>query len=158
MVTISNTSKVKAKINVNENEIDFLKVGQEAEALWNGKSVKGKLVQVDLAMNPKTKSFNAVAEFDNSKKGMRAGVTADITIRTKGEGNSIVTERKNLLKSGKKYYLFVLDNGIAKKREAKIGKTFELYAEIVAGLHEGDNLVTEGQLLLDDNSKVKVIN
>ena len=49
------------------------------------------------------------------------------------------------------------ENGIAREQEIRVGKSLGLDVEVVNGLKQGDSLVVEGQLLLEDGAKVKII-
>ncbi len=157
LFTIANLSKLKARINITEDEIDDIKVGETAFAISNGKKIEGKVVQVDLSMNPYTQAFGAVVEFDNKSKDLRAGITANIVIMISANEGSIIVERKNILKEDNNYFAYVINSQKAEKRAVKIGKSRELFVEVTNGLSEGDMLVTEGQLLLENGSKIKIV-
>ncbi|MBI9072431.1 MAG: efflux RND transporter periplasmic adaptor subunit [Melioribacteraceae bacterium] len=157
LFTIGDLSKLKAKVNISETEIDDIKVGDKATAVWNGKEVTGKVIEIDLAMNPRTQSFTSVLEFDNSEKEVKAGVTANITIISKSDSETITIERKNTFVENDKNYIYKLNGDKAEKSEVKLGKSKGLYIEILEGLNDNEKLIVEGQLLLSNNSKVKVI-
>ena len=42
-------------------------------------------------------------------------------------------------------------------KKVTLGKSSGLYTEILSGLNAGDQLITEGQMNLEDNAKVMVI-
>ena len=54
--------------------------------------------------------------------------------------------------------MYVVNSKKAKKRPVKLGKQEGLEIEILEGLNQGDELIVEGQLLLEQDSKVKIIN
>jgi len=157
LITITNTNKLKTKINVAEKEIDNIKQGDKVIAEWHNKSIEGKIIEIDQAMNPVTNAFTAVAVFDNSKKLLRSGVTTDLTIINDSFANVISTLRKNIVKEQGKAFVFVEQNGVAKKKEIRIGRSIGIYSEITEGINENDHLIVEGQMFLEDNTKVKVI-
>jgi multidrug efflux pump subunit AcrA (membrane-fusion protein) len=55
---------------------------------------------------------------------------------------------------GDRATVFVLDHGIAHLREVRCGLAANGLTEILAGLQEGEQVVTVGQLYLRDNDKV----
>ncbi len=158
LFTIANVSKLKAKILISEKEIEAFKKGVEAIATWQGKTIYGKIVEIDVAMNPRTQAFQVVAEFDNSKKEIRAGTTAEIQIINKSEKPIIAIDRKNLIIRENETFVFVANKNIAKKRKVTLGKNYGLKVEVLSGLKDGDSIITEGQLLLKDNVKIQNIN
>ncbi len=158
LFTISKTDKLKAKVWVAESEIKNIKKGLPAYAAWNDSIITGKVVQVDMAMNQEVQAFGAVLEFINPDNCLSCGITADVKIKTYSNPEVIVTERKNILNDQDGAYIFVVNNGIAKKIPIKIGKEEGIDVEIIDGLKPGDELVVEGQLLLKHDIKVKTIN
>jgi len=157
LMTIANTSKLKATLSVAESDIDFVQKGTKVTALWNGKEVVGEVVSVNLAMDPFSKSFRANLEFPNKSNALRAGVTAKLSIAAATSSDVISVNRKNLVKEDEKYYAFLADGDKAKKVEVEIGKDRGLYLEILSGLNENDKLITEGQMFLDNGTKIKIV-
>ena len=71
-------------------------------------------------------------------------------------------ENKVMKKLKPKEVVFVIENGVAKKKEVKTGISDDTYIEITEGLSEGTEVV-KGSFKainkeLDDNSKVKIDN
>lgn len=157
LVTISRTDRMKAAIWVSEDEIADVKKDMPAFAAWKGNTVEGKVVQVDMAMNAMKKAFRALVEFDNPDNRMKAGTTVDIRITTSTETSALVVERKNLLEEKGLYFVYVITNGKAEKRPVTPGKQQGLDVEISDGLNPGDELVVEGQMLLENGNKVKIV-
>ena len=93
----------------------------------------------------------------NSDGKIKAGVTANIKIEKTYDKDKIITERKNLVNEGDKYYVYVAQNGTARKVNVEIGEASGLEVEITKGLSEGENLITQGQMLLSDGSKIRII-
>lgn len=157
LATIADLRKLKASIQITEDDINDVKVGTKAFAVWQGNKIEGKVTQVDMAMNPMTQSFNADVVFDNSNNIIKAGVTADITITGSTSDETISVERKNLIKKGDDYYAFVLNSDKAVMKKVKIGKSSGIYTEVIEGLNEGELLIVEGQMFLENNAIVKII-
>jgi membrane fusion protein, multidrug efflux system len=157
LATISDLRNLKASIQVAEDEISDITVGTKASAEWQGNRIMGKVTQVDMAMNPRTQSFNADIVFNNTEQKIKAGITADVAIHGDSNVESITVERKNIFKRGNDFYAYVVENNIAKEKKVRLGKSSGLLAEIVDGLNENDLLIVEGQMFLEDNAKIKII-
>jgi RND family efflux transporter MFP subunit len=157
LVTISRTDRMKAAIWVSEEEIFDVKKEMPAVAVWKGNTIEGKVVEVDMAMNAMRKAFRAVVEFDNPDNRLKAGTTVEINITTSIKPDAVVTERKNVLKEKGEHVVYVVKNGKAEKRNVVLGKQQGLDVEISKGLNPGDVLVVEGQMLLEDGGKVKIV-
>lgn len=157
LITIANTSKLKAKLNVSENDIDFIEKGTKVIAEWNGRIVEGEVVEVNLAMDPFSKSFTANLEFPNKNGDLRAGVTARIQISAESRDDVISVDRKNLIKDGERFLAYLADGQVAKEVHVEIGKDRGLFLEIKSGLNENDRLITEGQMFLENGTKIKIV-
>jgi multidrug efflux pump subunit AcrA (membrane-fusion protein) len=53
-------------------------------------------------------------------------------------------------------FVFVVKNGAATVRQVKVERTVDGVAAIGSGLEEGEMVVTDGQLLLSEGTKVSV--
>lgn len=156
LVTVSNYDLLKAKIQIPEREINRIKTGMRATASWEDYTVEGIVVQTDLSLNPDTNSFGAVLEFDNNNHNIKSGVTAEISIVTYQKDDAIVVEKKNILSKDNRECVFTAVDNKAVKREIKTGFRQGLDVEIIEGLNAGDILITEGNRLVSDGSKIRI--
>jgi membrane fusion protein (multidrug efflux system) len=157
LVTIARTDRMKAEIWVSEDEIAGVESGMAAAAAWKGNRIQGNVTQVDMAMNATKKAFRAVVEFANPDNRLIAGTTVEIRITTSDKSDAMVVERKNILNEQGTYFVYVVKNGKAEKRQVTLGNQQGLDVEIGSGLNPGDEMVVEGQMLLENGSKVKVV-
>ncbi|HEY5123756.1 MAG TPA: efflux RND transporter periplasmic adaptor subunit, partial [Ignavibacteria bacterium] len=82
--------------------------------------------------------------------------------KDKPESLSDSKETKSQKKIKPKEIVFIIENGVAKKKEVKTGISNDTYIEVIEGLNENEEVV-KGTFKainkdLDDNSKVKVNN
>ncbi len=157
LFTISRTDRMKAIAWISEKEISDIQKGMPAYIVLNGQKIEGKVVQVDLAMNQDKRAFQAVIELANPNKALKPGTTAEINIVTYSNPETVVVERKDILRDGDASFVYILDQGTAQKRPIKTGRYHDLDVEVTEGLNPGDKLIIEGQLLLEQGAKVKVI-
>ncbi|HEY5533539.1 MAG TPA: efflux RND transporter periplasmic adaptor subunit [Ignavibacteria bacterium] len=92
----------------------------------------------------------------------REEMQIEVKDETKDENLIRAGEEKSNKKMKPKEVVFVIENGIAKKKEVKTGISNDTYIELVEGLSEGAEVV-KGSFKainkdLEDNSKVKVDN
>jgi RND family efflux transporter MFP subunit len=158
LFTISELSKLRAEIWVNEDDISLVKKGITAKAMWKGNTIKGKVTAVALNMNSMTKAFRTQIVFDNPNYKIKGGVTADITITLSTKRNVIALDRAYINTVGEKLYTWVNNNNKAEKRFIKTGIKNDLLVEITNGLSVGDLLITKGYNRVKVDSKLKVLN
>ena len=157
LVTISQIDRMKTKVWASDSEVGSLRTGQRATAHWNGVEIHGSVVQVDMAMDKDNQAFGVVLEFENNERILKVGIIADISITTYRNTESLVVERKNILRVGDRYFVYVAENGQARQRDVTIGMQHGLDVVIQEGLTMGDRLITEGLLLLEQGSKIKIV-
>ena len=66
-------------------------------------------------------------------------------------------DRKNVVKKGDKYFAFIADKEKAKEVLLDIGRDRGLFLEVESGINEDDMLITEGQMFLENGTKIKII-
>jgi len=158
LFTVSKMSKLKTRIWVSEGQIDEVKVGNTATASWRDIILQGEVVQVDMSLDSSNQAFGVVVEFENPENSMMSGVNAEVLLKGKKNSAAITTARKNVITDKESSYVYLADNDVSVKRPVTLGRGMGLDVEIVDGLNPGDCLVTEGQMLLEDNMKISIKN
>ena len=156
LFTVSKINKLKATVWITEKEISDVKEGMPVRAVWQDKELKGTVVRVNMAMNERTQAFEALLVFDNPENYPLLGITVEMFIevyRTK----TLVIDHKNIRNENGGSYVFVNENGKAAKRNIKTGRIQGLKQEVVEGLHPGDELITEGIMLIEDGTKIRIV-
>jgi RND family efflux transporter MFP subunit len=154
---ISRMNRMKARVWVSEKDVLEVERDQRAYAIWNKKRIDGKVVEVDMALDPKTQAFGAVIEFNNPQMILKFGITVDIFIETYSKPDALVVEYKDLVREKDQYFVYTIENDQAIKKQVAIGKQYKMNVELLDGLTSGEQLVVEGQMLLEDGAKVRII-
>jgi membrane fusion protein (multidrug efflux system) len=149
LFTISQTGRMKAVVWISDKEISDIRKGMPAYVAWNGERTEGQVVQVDLAMDPDKRAFQGVIEVANPGSALKPGTTVEVKIVSYTNPQAIVVQRQDLLQEGNSSFVYVLNQGTAEKRPVKLGRYYDLDVEILEGLKPGEELIVEGQLLLD---------
>lgn len=157
LFTISQMHKMKARIMVSDRDVTRFKAGQTAWAIWNDTKMKGKVVQVDMAINPRSMSYGVNLEFDNPEGIRTTGFTADIEVDLSVKQDVVVVDQKNILSDDEGQFVYVENSGAAKRKAIKTGLSSGNAVEVISGLAVGEMLITEGQLLLKDGKKTNLI-
>jgi len=157
LFTISRMDRMKARVWISEKDVREVNRGIPAYALWNDIRLDGKVVELDMALNQMKQAFGAVVEFDNPNKILKFGITVDVFLQTYTKTDAIVVELKDILNEENKYYVYIVEDGQAVKREIQPGKRYKLNVEVLDGLSPGDELVVEGKMLLEPGAKVRII-
>jgi membrane fusion protein (multidrug efflux system) len=121
-----------------------------------GREFRGEMSSVSSRVDPVTRSVTARALIDNKDHALRPGLLMTVQLMTNTR-MAIVIPEEALVPSGTDNFVFVIENERAERREVKIGARRPGEVEILAGLSEGERVVTHGTMRLRDGQKVKVI-
>jgi RND family efflux transporter MFP subunit len=158
IASIVDPSMLKVELNVAENVVYQLKVGQDvtiATTVYPDIEFKGKVKFV----SPKGDAFHnypvEISLVNDSKNPLKAGTFVTVLIDAPStEGLAI--PRECLLGSIKDASVYVVENNVAKARSIVIGRETNANLEILSGLSEGETVVFSGQVNLSDNKPVRI--
>lgn len=160
IVSMMQINPLKLILNVSENNLKDVKLNQAVEIksdIFPNEVYKGNISRINPAVNPASRTFEVEVRIPNPNEKLKPGmyVRAKILI---GKSEGIIVNRSAALKQlgSTAYYGFVVKDNVAKRVELTLGKEFDSQVEITNGLNEGEYLVTRGQGLLKDGSKVEI--
>lgn len=139
IATIANEKKIQAVLNVDENSIAQVKLGQTVFIKLNtNKNIvyNGKVTEILSAYDQQTQSFICKVNFDQLLNGSLYG--------TQLEANILTNEKKNALLIPRPYLGFGNKVSVKGKDEAVIIKTGIIsteYVEVLEGIHQDDILL-----------------
>lgn len=157
-------SRLKMIVKVPETDIISMKKGQKVSILtdvypdvtFNGR-VKLISIQADAG-----RKYDVEIEVVNTQKNpLKAGMygVANIQPTNNKEEFGLFVPRKSIVGSvqNAKVYVLQADNTVI-SRTVEVGETIEDKVLIQSGLAEGEEVVTTGQINLEDGKKVKILN
>ena len=156
--TIADHSRVWVQVDIYENEISMVKLGQEAEmslASFPGEVFEGEVKFINPHLNSETRTVKVRLEFPNPDLKLLPEMYADISLEIPiGEKLSIPTSA--VLRTGKQDVVFVdQGDGIFEIRRVQLGLKTGSYYEVLRGLKNGEQVVSRANFLIDSESKVQ---
>lgn len=142
--TIENTRSYRLEVAVDESELHFVHVGQQAapvtvDALGNI-PLSGKVVQIVPVADPASRSFLVKVELPFDAR-LRSGLFGRVRF-SRGERSALLIPRTSLVERGQLQGIFVLDaSQIAGLRYVTLGKSVGEQIEVLSGLQDGEKLV-----------------
>ena len=159
ITTLDKIDVVKIDFNVPETALPTLKAGTEITAFAEAardKKFKGKLAQIDSRIDPITRSVAARAEVTNADSGLKPGMLVMVQLAMEPRLSLSIPER-SLVPVGMKAFAFTIDGAKAKRVEVKIGRRKPGYVEIESGLNEGQVIIADGLVGLQDGATIKIV-
>ncbi|MGQ9777881.1 MAG: efflux RND transporter periplasmic adaptor subunit [Thermodesulfobacteriota bacterium] len=105
-----------------------------------------------------TRNVKMKASAHNPHYRLKPGFFAEVTIPTVSRPNAIVLPESSLLSQEGKYFAFIVQDGIARRREVETGMRYEGRVEILKGIQKGEKVVKVGHEQLREGTRVKIIN
>jgi RND family efflux transporter MFP subunit len=117
-------------------------------------SEEGRVAMVENTVDATTGMITVRGVMENKNETLWPGtlVATKLTIRTE---EAVVVPTVAVQRSQNGNFVFVVKDGVAKVTPVKVDRTFQGYSVISEGLSGGETIVTDGQLLLSDGTRVE---
>jgi multidrug efflux system membrane fusion protein len=117
----------------------------------------GKLSFIDNAIDTSTQTVQLKATFDNSNGRLWAGQFTSTSLHLFDEDNALVVPAQAVVSGQRGMYVYVVDQSdTARQRAVIVERTQSGLSVISTGIHEGDRVVTDGQLRLQPDAPVRL--
>lgn len=160
ITTLDDISVIKVDFSVAEGQLASLQPGQRVVAhsvAYPGRSFEGAISTIDSRIDPVSRSVMVRAIIANDHKQLRPGMLLQITLE-KRVLETLVIPEKALVPVQDRQYVFVVNDDTVEQREVTIGERKPGIVQVVSGLSEGEVIVTEGTLRVQQGSAVRVLN
>jgi Cu(I)/Ag(I) efflux system membrane fusion protein len=155
---LADLSKVWVFVELFERDAGRIKQGQQAMlqlTAYPGESFRGKVQLVYPTLSTETRTQRARIEFNNKDQRLRPGMFGEVVIQ-QSVTEGLVVPREAVVDTGEQQYVFVAEGGGRfSPRAVQIGARFQDHVQLVAGVNEGETVVTTGNFLLDSESRLR---
>lgn len=162
IITLMQVNPLKINVAVSEQYYPLVKRGMKAVVradVYRDDIFTGSVFRKAPTINPVTRTFITEIELPNRNDLLKPGMFVRVSMDLGEVETFVVPASAVLLQEGTNIrYVFVEDQGKAKRVEVIIGKRFDDQLEIISdNLMEGDRLVTDGQSKLLNDDKIEVL-
>ncbi len=155
---IADLSRVWILGEIYEYELPFIKNGQDVKvslSYYPGESFKGKITYIYPYLKPETRTNQVRIEAANPGLKLKPEMFADIEIHV-DYGIRLTVPSDAVLDAGDAKIVFVAKaDGYFEPREVKLGVKGQDMYEVLAGLSDGEEVVTSANFLIDSESSLK---
>jgi Cu(I)/Ag(I) efflux system membrane fusion protein len=155
---IADLSHLWVLADVYEADLPAVRVGMPAEvglSYLPGRTWRGLVTYIAPVVEEKTRTIKVRVEVDNADGQLKPEMFADVALRT-ALGEGLVVPESALLKTGERTLAFVdHGDGGLEPREVRVGAKVAEGVQVLAGLAEGERVVTAANFLLDSESSLK---
>lgn len=157
LLKIAKLNTVWANFDVYENQIDLFRKGQEITITTNAYSnqkIKGNVSFIDPVLDPQTRTVKLRVVLNNTGNILKPGMFVEgkfqTTTPTKGQVLNIPSSA--ILWTGERSVVYIKtnpDKPVFEMREVKLGIPIGENYEVLNGLDDGDEIVTNGTFTID---------
>ena len=158
IVELTDISALKLTISVPERDVLKFTKGQTIDAnvdVYGDADFKGKISQIAVQADASHNFKIQATVQNNSTNRIMAGMYGSVSLTNSKSTTALSVPRKALIGSSKKPQVYVIRNGKAVLTSFNAGTSDGDYIEVISGLTKADQIVTKGQVNLQNNSNVK---
>lgn len=148
------TEKMQAEITLNEIDAAKIKKNDSAVLIFDileGQEISGQVAKIDTIgeVNSGVVSYNVVVSFDFSSEILKPGMSVEVDIKVNSVQDVLIIPVSAIQEdqNGKEYVMVVSEGTETAtefvKKSVGTGLTDDVYIEIISGLEEGDEVVTQ---------------
>lgn len=157
--------QVKVTGGVPERYALTLRVGARADVTFDvlpGEAFSGRIRYVGASIDPVNRTIPIELVLDNPGTRIKPRMIANIQVARERLTDVVVVPQQVLLRTEDGFEVFVVaetaGRPIARRRAVTVGARADNHVVITSGLEPGDLLITIGQRLVDDGSRVRIVN
>lgn len=162
ILTLTQIDQLKALIAIPEQYYRNVKEGKKVilrSEIYPEQTFESTIEVVYPTIDPATHTFQAKLRIPNKKEQLRPGMFVRTTLEV-GKADALIVPYQAVLKlvGSNDRYVFINENGTAKRVGVTLGQRFDQLTEIFSNeISEGDELVTVGQAKLVNGTKLNVV-
>jgi membrane fusion protein, multidrug efflux system len=161
MATIGDLANLQVRTYISERKISHIALGMPAELTFEaypGEIFSAVITELSPVVDPSSRTMEIKLDLISRDKRIKSGMFSKIKITTSVK-EDIVKIPSDCINErfGEKFVYVISIDGIAERRNITEGIRINDISEILSGLSIDEQVVIQGQTLLDDGVKVKVI-
>ena len=161
ILVIEQQQPLKVVVNVNESDFPKVKTGMAVDVkldTYGDEAFPGRVHIIHPTIDAGSRTFQVEVTINNASNRVHTGMFARVTFNF-GTTHSVVVPDRAIQKqtgSGVRY-VWVNNGGTVEFREVQLGQRLGNRYEVIGGLTNGTEVVTEGQSRLTNGARVQVM-
>ena len=158
VVTIVRTNPLRIRIDIPEQAIPEVKVGQSVSittSAWPDKNFAGRIARIAPNVSAQSRTLTVEAEIENSSNALKPGQFATVRILQERAEPAVLVPARSVLSDAGVNRVYVIKNGHAEQRLVQTGQTDGDLIEIKSGVAADELIATSNLEQLSDGIAVK---
>ncbi|NOR76621.1 MAG: HlyD family efflux transporter periplasmic adaptor subunit [Draconibacterium sp.] len=157
LARMSDLTSFKIIGSIDEQFAKQINTGNRVYAFVGNEKLEGRVGIITPVVENKKMQFNVHLK-EKSHPKLIANQNIEIQIVSNQKDSVLRIKKHQTFESGKKHFVFVVENDIAIKREIVLGISGNDSCEIISGLNEGDEVIVEGVNMYRNLDEIKISN
>jgi Cu(I)/Ag(I) efflux system membrane fusion protein len=158
LFTVTDLSTIWIKADVYQPDLPSVHTGQSVEITSDslpGSTLHGRVGFLDTSINPQTRTASARIEVPNPSMRLRPGMFVQVKFAAPAGHDVLAVPRSAVLDTGMRKFVYVAKgNGEFEGRQVQLGPAVTDYYPVLAGLKEGERIVSQGSFLIDSQTRI----
>ena len=158
VATIVRTNPLRIKIDIPEQAISAVKVGQSVSVTtssWPDKSFAGRVARIAPNVSAQSRTLSVEAEVENGSGALKPGQFATVRILQERSEPAVLVPARAVITEAGVSRLFVIKNGRAEQRVIQTGQTEGDLIEVKNGVAADEQVATSSLERLSDGVAIK---
>jgi len=165
LARISGGTGLEIRLYVAERFISKIALNQSCEITldaYPGEIFRGNITEVSPTVDSTSRTMEIRVTVNNAGSKLKAGMFAKVRIITEIKDNIVKIPVSAVVNRFGEQFVFIVDSGnpsapVARRRTIVQGIVIDGVLEVVQGLARGEEVVVRGQTLIDDGSRINII-
>ena len=167
LVRISGGSGLEIRINVAERFISKMAMNLPCEITldaWPGEIFQGNISELSPTVDPASRTMEVRINVRNTGSRLRPGMFAKVRVITERKDNIVKIPANAMITRFGEQFVYIIEKDpadpqidIVRRRPIVPGIIIDGVMEVLSGLAPDEEIVVRGQTLLDDGSRVNII-
>jgi RND family efflux transporter MFP subunit len=158
LLQVMKIDPVRVRVHIPQSDVPAVR--QDSRARVSIDELPGKTAEVPVArlfwaLNRNTKTMAVEMDVPNKDRAIRPGMFAHVAIELEARENATVLPAAALVVEKKKFSVFVVREGVARKVPIQVGFDDGIEFEVRQGVGPEDEVIVNGKNLVADGEKVR---
>lgn len=155
LFVIANKDAMTISFNVSESSLAHMKLGDKVDVEKNGTHFKGTITEIASSVDAKSGLFTIEATVENPPEALFSGSSVKVFADVQKAENDLLLPIDAIYYDSGNPYVYIADNGVAKKTFVETGISNEENIQILSGLTSGDSVIVTWNSGLADGARIK---
>jgi membrane fusion protein (multidrug efflux system) len=157
ITTLDDVSVIKLDFSVPETFVNVVRQGMNIVAhslVFPDRDFNGTVASIDTRLDPVSRAVEVRAVIPNDDGLLKPGMFMTVDLQ-RDRGDVLMAPEQAIVPEGSRQYVFVVNEGVAQKRQVRLGRRIPGYVVVSEGVSDGESVVTEGTHKVRDGAQVE---